>query len=240
RARILGGGATGEVRLMPEGSVEKRAWSHKDAKEDLKTEARVYKLLAENFDVQERFLKFLDYKPDIGKLSLEFMECGTLRDYLKAHAQIAYSQRAAWSRELTQGLEMLHSISVIHMDLTPANMLLNLNLELKIADFACSSVGGTNPSGTGGVRFYPEVTVTFKDDIFAAGSSMYEIFTNDCPCKEICSSQVVELYSMNRFPALSNTSVASTEMANIIRNCWMRIINSAAHLAKQVEQASRD
>ncbi|KAM3419273.1 hypothetical protein BST61_g5210 [Cercospora zeina] len=223
RARILGGGATGEVWLMPEGFVEKRAWSHKDAKEDLKTEARVYKLLAENFDVQERFLKFFDYKPDIGKLSLEFMD-----------------QRAAWSRELTQGLQMLHSISIIHMDLTPANMLLNLNLELKIADFACSSVGGSNPSGTGSVRFYPEVTVTFKDDIFAAGSSMYEIFTNDSPCKEICSSQVVELYSMNRFPALSDTSIAGTEMANIIRDCWMRRIDSAAHLAKQVEQASRN
>lgn len=229
--RNLGGGATGEVWLTREGVAAKRAWKYPWAQEDIRREVRIYKRLAHHFGLHERFLKFLDFDPDAGILSLEYMETGTLRDYLQMETRITYDQQTAWILALAQGLEMLHSVSVIHMDITPANLLLGRNLELKIADFACASVDGARPTGTGGTRFYPGLSSDPLDDIFAVGSTIYEIFTKRSPYREVCSPQVMTLYSLQQFPDLSGVG-----MADIIRECWMRKIASAEHLTRRVQQ----
>jgi serine/threonine protein kinase len=81
---------------------------------------------------------------------------GTLRRYLQTHGQdIAPPQRRLWIQAMAEGLDLLHELNIIHCDLTPHNMFLDDKLELKIADFGCSSFDQSGSMAATDVRFYP-------------------------------------------------------------------------------------
>ncbi|KAF2211868.1 hypothetical protein CERZMDRAFT_42262, partial [Cercospora zeae-maydis SCOH1-5] len=154
-------------------------------------------------------------------LIIDYIENGTLRDYLRAYKHISRSQLHCWILAMAEGLEMLHIHNILHCDFTPANMLLNSSLGLKIADFGCSTINGTTSSGAAGVRFRPcqdwRKLPAKDDDLFALGSSIYEVLTGKPPFEDISSDQVHRLHELRQFADLTGLN-----MADIIRDCWLR------------------
>ena len=151
----------GMVWLLDNGHVAKSPWPGERAKEsqaDLRLEAEVHLRLQTRLgeaDYTGRFVQLISCDPSDSTLTMKYMENGTLRDYLRAQTQIDRSQRHCWILAMAEGLEMLHAHRIIHCDFTPANMLLNRSLGLKIIDFGCSSMDGSMSTGAAGVRFRP-------------------------------------------------------------------------------------
>ena len=73
----------------------------------------------------------------------EFCEAGNLLTYLQEKMEPVFNlkteaQMLAWSYQVAEGMQFLHSRSVIHGDLAARNVLLCSNLTCKIADFGMS------------------------------------------------------------------------------------------------------
>ncbi|KAI4365987.1 hypothetical protein MLD38_021918 [Melastoma candidum] len=87
--------------------------------------------------------------------------------------------------QIVRGFQHIHACNVIHRDLKPGNLFINLDSELKIGDFGLArTAGGASESMTeyGTMRFYraPEVLVSNKNygaavDIWSVGCIMAEI-----------------------------------------------------------------
>lgn len=168
---------------------------------------------------------------------MEYMPHGTLREYLKSNDHdISMDQRFLWIKAVAEGLDLLHSISIIHCDLTPHNIFLDSQFELKIADFGCCSIDQSTSSGGADARFYPpqaswETPVSFDDDLFALGSCIYEVLTGSPPFEHIPSPQVRALHRLQQFPDLAGLC-----FGDVVRDCWLQRAISAKSVYRRVLQ----
>ena len=96
----------------------------------------------------ERIVKILDYEPmttlpgvrrKIGAIVTELVQRGTLNDYLGA-GRISESVTRFYAKQLLSALSHMHSRGVCHLDLKPANILIDWSFGLKVADFGLSSL----------------------------------------------------------------------------------------------------
>ncbi|XP_047044151.1 putative leucine-rich repeat receptor-like protein kinase At2g19210 [Lolium rigidum] len=129
-------------------------------------------------------------------LVYEYMSEGALHEHLRGKENsmrcLTWGQRLHIALESAQGLEYLHkgcNPPLIHRDVKTSNILLNANLEAKIADFgllkAFDSGGDTHVSTARvvGTRGYlaPEYLATYqltsKSDVFSFGVVLLEIVT---------------------------------------------------------------
>ncbi|XP_072959126.1 probable LRR receptor-like serine/threonine-protein kinase At1g05700 [Typha angustifolia] len=132
-------------------------------------------------------------------LVYEYMCEGTLEDHLRGKAGIdrslTWNQRLRIALESAQGLEYLHTgctPPLIHRDVKTNNILLNANLEAKLADFGLSKASNSDTSscistavvGTPGY-LDPQCFVTFKSneksDVYSFGVVLLEVVTGKAP-----------------------------------------------------------
>ncbi|XP_031489250.1 probable LRR receptor-like serine/threonine-protein kinase At1g51810 isoform X2 [Nymphaea colorata] len=124
----------------------------------------------------------------------EYMAGGSLSEILKARAsELTWRKRLQIAIDAATGLEYLHTgckPAVIHRDIKPANILLDENLQAKLADFGLSKAGavdGTEYSayqtkvvGTLGYidpEYLYTQTLTKKSDVYSFGVVLFELIT---------------------------------------------------------------
>ncbi|CAL4980312.1 unnamed protein product [Urochloa decumbens] len=121
-------------------------------------------------------------------LCFEFVPNGSLRDYIAdASCGLRWSTRYRMIRGICEGLHYLHEKNIVHLDLKPANILLDHNMVPKIADFGLSRCFDENQSRDitskliGSVGYLPQEfysgQITFKLDIYSLGVIIFEILT---------------------------------------------------------------
>jgi len=127
-------------------------------------------------------------------LCLEYMPNGSLHDYLSDEScGLDWDRHYKIIKGICFGLHYLHEewnpkTPIIHMDLKPANILLDVNMVPKIADFGLSRMFGeeqirtctTNRFGTLGYmapEYINRGTITKELDIFSLGVIIIEIVT---------------------------------------------------------------
>ncbi|KAI5683313.1 hypothetical protein M9H77_04541 [Catharanthus roseus] len=71
---------------------------------------------------------------------MEYMDRGTLENLIKSGVNFSEEILAKIAYQVVQGLEHLHSHKIIHRDLKPSNLLVNSEMEVKIADFGVSKI----------------------------------------------------------------------------------------------------
>jgi serine/threonine protein kinase len=129
-------------------------------------------------------------------LVYEYMPEGTLQDKLRDNTRIlTWKQRLRIAYESALGLEYLHkgcNPPLVHRDVKTNNILLNANLEAKIADFGLSrdfnmdgsSLISTTVVGTPGYldpEYYTSFKLSQKSDVFSFGVVLLEIITGQPP-----------------------------------------------------------
>ncbi|XP_037473241.1 leucine-rich repeat receptor-like serine/threonine-protein kinase At2g14510 [Triticum dicoccoides] len=133
-------------------------------------------------------------------LVYEYMSEGALDEHLRGKDNntrtLSWRQRLLIALESAQGLEYLHkgcNPPLIHRDVKTSNILLNTNLEAKIADFgllkAFNNDSDTHVStarvvGTPGYvdpEYYATFQLTSKSDVFSFGVVLLEIVTGQPP-----------------------------------------------------------
>jgi serine/threonine protein kinase len=218
KGTFISTGVSGYVELLKNGTVLKSP--RPDEESACKMEATIYELLGRH----NRLVPMLGYSSE--GLNLEYMENGNVRDYLKEHKDVSMEQRLQWAQEAAEGLQLLHSRGIIHCDTKPRNFLLDANLNLKIADFAGSCFKGSKSYACESSRYYLprdwRECPTVITDLFALGSTIYQILTGTDPYEELESHDVERLYQERKFP-----DVLDLPCGEVITKCWLCQFGSA-------------
>ncbi|XP_066510831.1 LIM domain kinase 2-like [Hoplias malabaricus] len=85
-------------------------------------------------------LKFIGvlYKDKRLNLITEFIEGGTLKDFIRDMDPFPWRQRVSFAKGIACGMAYLHSMSIIHRDLNSHNCLVKLDNTVVVADFGLS------------------------------------------------------------------------------------------------------
>uniref|UniRef100_A0AAY4CHF6 LIM domain kinase 2 n=1 Tax=Denticeps clupeoides TaxID=299321 RepID=A0AAY4CHF6_9TELE len=84
-----------------------------------------------------RFIGVL-YKDKRLNLITEFIEGGTLKDFIRDMDPFPWEQRVSFAKGIASGMAYLHSMSIIHRDLNSHNCLVKLDNTVVVADFGLS------------------------------------------------------------------------------------------------------
>jgi len=223
------------VELLPCGYVLKSAYpdieGRRQSLRDIEREFQIYQRLPRH----DRLLQMIRYSPDEG-LVLEYMPGGNLREHLRGPtaADIPIPQRLQWACDAAEGLQVLHSHNIIHCDIKTENFLLDSALRLRIIDFSGSSIDEKWASAFEGARFClprsldePSTTIT---DLFALGSTIYEIMTGKQPYEDLSDDEVEARYKQLLFP-----SVATIPCGEVIIACWCSKLKSANEVLELIK-----
>uniref|UniRef100_A0A9J8BJZ2 LIM domain kinase 2 n=1 Tax=Cyprinus carpio carpio TaxID=630221 RepID=A0A9J8BJZ2_CYPCA len=87
-------------------------------------------------------LKFIGvlYKDKRLNLITEFIEGGTLKDFIRDTDSFPWEQRVSFAKSISSGMAYLHSMSIIHRDLNSHNCLVKLDNTVVVADFGLSRI----------------------------------------------------------------------------------------------------
>lgn len=232
QGELISGGLTGIVELLDDDTALKAPFPGPEMEHnirDIAKEASIYRRIGPH----PRLVQMLHNSRE--GLVLEYMRNGDLKTYLQNHTSIPTSLKLKWADQVAEAVDLMHRNGIIHCDIKPRNFLLDTSLDIKIIDFSGSSLDGSKSSSGEGTRFYlprhwkEQSTVT--TDLFALGSTLYEIFQGTSPYQDVPSDEVERLFTLQEFPDVSGIACG-----NIIRQCWLSQIDSAA----DVQAAIRD
>lgn len=119
-------------------------------------------------------------------LSTEYCAGGTL-DQLLYKDNLDYKRASKYILEIARGLAYTHSRQVYHRDVKPANILLDENDEVKLADFGTGIFMTDRTTDRVGTAYYmaPEIfegnAPSVQADIYSLGITAYEVLSNKRP-----------------------------------------------------------
>ncbi|KAH7333276.1 kinase-like domain-containing protein, partial [Rhexocercosporidium sp. MPI-PUGE-AT-0058] len=154
-------------------------------------------------------------------VALEYAPHGHIESYLRSHHDTSDECRIGLAQEAIEAVVFVHSKCIIHSDLAARQLLLDSKFRVKINDFGFSSfsdgdvLGFENSSHQLPRYLDSDMLSTVQSDLFALGSTLYEIMTGKRPHEGIPDDTITKLYSKGTFPA-----VASILCGDVITGCW--------------------
>lgn len=217
-ARCLGTGSSGSVFVYSEEHVIKVFSDDIEGQKDFDREREIFKDLKSQ-PPSRYIVQFVVAWPD--GLILERL-CSTLRFQLRDNKQhITVDTRMCWIVEAQRALEFLHEKGIMHGDVGCHNYLVNKHGHIKLCDFAgsmrkwettrvCYEVRGQHPE-------YRIGEATPKTEIFALGSTIFEIYTSRAPYLEDTDDVVMDKYNDGDFPL---SELECPTVRAIVQKCW--------------------
>ncbi|KZO91327.1 kinase-like protein [Calocera viscosa TUFC12733] len=173
-------------------------------------------------------------------LYLPYMENGDLMTYLELHGtKTTPAQRMKWAFQLTLAILYLHEQRIFHTDLRPPNILIDAELNLKVADFEGASFDGhggtacvTPQYSTKQYGFYASLTddKLREVDIFCLAGLLYVIQTGMEPFEAFEEdAQFLEAYGQQNFPDMSGVA-----LGDLIEDIWRGDITNAKDILVRI------
>ncbi|XP_012886575.1 PREDICTED: proto-oncogene serine/threonine-protein kinase mos [Dipodomys ordii] len=150
--------------------------------------------------------------------------------------QLSVQKSFKYSLDVAKGLLFLHSQSIVHLDLKPANILISEQDVCKIGDFGCSEKleelhgSRARPPPLGGTYTHraPELLIgdpiTPKADIYSFGITLWQMVTRDVPYSGDRQYVLYSVVASNLRPSLAKTvftdSLLGQKLETLIRCCW--------------------
>ncbi|KAL3641041.1 Serine/threonine-protein kinase sty46 [Castilleja foliolosa] len=196
-------------------------------------------------------------RPPLLCIVTEYMPGGSVYDFL--HKQKGIFKLPAILKaaiDISKGMSYLHQNNIIHRDLKAANLLMDENEVVKIADFGVSRVqleSGVMTAETGTYRWMaPEVIehkpYNHKADVFSFGVVLWELLTGKVPYAHLSPLQaavgVVQEGLRPTIPACTHPLVVE-----LLERCWKQqpslrpefseIIDILQYIAKKIFEDER-
>ncbi|XP_039724850.1 proto-oncogene serine/threonine-protein kinase mos [Pteropus medius] len=153
-----------------------------------------------------------------------------------AREQLNLAKCLKYALDVVNGLQFLHSQSIVHLDLKPANILISEQDVCKIGDFGCSEkledllCFQTPPYHLGGTYTHraPELlkgeTVTPKADIYSFAITLWQMTTKEVPYIGERQYVLYAVVAYNLRPSLAaavfTDSIPGRRLEKIIQGCW--------------------
>lgn len=133
----------------------------------LVVEERIYQRLKEH-GAHRGLLQY--HGPYDSGIRLEYACNHTLGSFLRKHADNDFEQRISWGEQIASALGILHSLGIIHGDLTANNIFLSKELDIKVADFGGSSLDNSELLvAVAASHRYPGPELSTQIDVFSFG-----------------------------------------------------------------------
>ncbi|KAG9456525.1 hypothetical protein H6P81_001033 [Aristolochia fimbriata] len=214
--RMLGRGAFGNVYYgqMKNGNevAVKMLTQNVQASTEFQTEVKLLMTL-----YHRHLVPFVGYCADgeYRALILEYMARGNLENLLSVQDHekeiLSWDQRVHIALDVAQGLEYLHVFCkppIIHRDVKAANILLNENLEAKLADFGICKVFTddhythvtTQVRGTHGYldpEYFNSNNLNEKTDVYGYGVVLLELITGRPAITQITQDDDFDIYKIS-------------------------------------------
>ena len=186
----------------------------------------------------KRIARCLDWGSDF--IDLGYESCGDLESYLKK-VQVSGRVRCRMARQAVEAVVFIHSKNVIHSDLSARQYLLGKGRNnVRLSDFGGSSLQGSEALVMkNATHFLPrdeELPNSVQSDLFALGSTLYEIFLGRRPYEGVQDEEVQRLYSAKEFPALSE--IAYPQWRIVIQKCWTCEYKHASDILNDIASVS--
>jgi hypothetical protein len=196
--RELGQGGMGSVFLARHASLSTRA-AVKVLSPGLESEESFRQRFRREAELQAQLkhpnvARVLDYLEAERQwfLIVDYLDRGSLGDVLARGEKVPREQALAWTRQALAGLGHAHQKGIVHRDVKPANLLLNENDEVAVADFGIARADASPGLTTTGIAIgtpqymSPEQILTpdrvdHRADIYSLGVVFYELLTGRKP-----------------------------------------------------------
>ncbi|EEQ31276.1 conserved hypothetical protein [Microsporum canis CBS 113480] len=155
----------------------------------------------------------LSVSPSKDFIDLEFYENGNLKQYVDRHrAHITETTLKGWTYQMIEGIAYVHSKGVRHADIRLDQWLLDGTFTARMSDFNASGfdpqpglgLDGKLALGLEKPSHYlprdPEVDSTVQSDLFALGSSLYELMAGRSPYEELDDGSIGLLFEKSASP----------------------------------------
>ncbi|KMU81587.1 hypothetical protein DIZ76_010018 [Coccidioides immitis] len=241
---LLGAGVTSHVEAIDQNTALKKAplWDNtymdNSALRDIQTERLIYQRLGHH----PRICKYI--RPVHRGMVLERLG-DSLRKrlvltYQKAGEVPSHELALRWSIQAAEGIAYIHSKGVLQGDIGCYNMLLDDEDNLKLCDFAGSSIDGSPTTVLHGTRsqLWVESEIPSNDnapptiacELFALGSAIHEIWTTRQPYEELEDNEVEKCYKQKQFP------IIDLPVSEIIYKCWLEQYTAADEVVAELQQ----
>ncbi|KAM1233910.1 hypothetical protein ACFX13_003635 [Malus domestica] len=160
----------------------------------------------------------------------EYMPGGSVYDYLhKQKGVFKLPSLLKVAIDVSKGMTYLHQNNIIHRDLKAANLLMDENEVVKVADFGVARVksqSGVMTAETGTYRWMaPEVIehkpYDHKADIFSFGVVLWELLTGKLPYEYLTPLQAaVGVAQKGLRPTIPKN--APPKLAELLEKCWQQ------------------
>ncbi|KAG4441511.1 hypothetical protein IFR05_003038 [Cadophora sp. M221] len=182
----------------------------------LEREKSIYERLGHDHD------GVLRYYGNLGNaLILQYACHGSIRQYYASQAKpVSLSLQLRWVEQITASVAFIHSRNVLHGDISCNNVLLDEDLNAKLGDFAGSSMDGQDPLICYETSHeHPEIIgISTGSELFALGSTFYEIMTGSKPYQELSDTEITRAYKEGKYPSLVPLAVFN----DTVHKCWTR------------------
>lgn len=213
---FLAAGVSGFVFEVSDSAVVKVPSSNEESRHALEVECAIYKRLG----FHPHITKLLYTQK--GMLVLERLQYPLRKRLwdLRDAGQFPPARHVLrWAIQITQALHYLHSRGVFQVDIGPHNVLLDWEENVKLSDFAGSSIDGSNPTVQPSTRSehpnIPTIPPSVQSEIFALGSMLYEVETTRKAYHDKTEMEIEELFCAGKFPDTSGLM-----LAEVITKCW--------------------
>ena len=176
-------------------------------------------------------------------LVTEFMHGGSMLSFLHKNAPLKLSQIVKYSIGVALGLDYLHKINIVHRDVKTANLLMDENDVVKIADFGVARVmskDGAMTAETGTYRWMaPEVIAhqlyNHKCDVYSFAITLWELVTGgDMPYSGYTPLQAaVGVVQRGMRPTIPQS--CHPVLAHTIQYSWQADMNTRSEFEQIVE-----
>jgi serine/threonine protein kinase len=228
-------GISGVVVEAPDLTVIKRPFPGEASEAQLEIERRIYERLGQH----PYITKFIAAHPnEIVLERLQYPLRKRLLELRRANERPAIQTILRWARQIAQAFRHVHSCGVLQVDIGTYNVLLDWNEDVKLCDFAGSSLDGSEPTVAPSAHStHPRISIThpsIRSELFAVGSMLYEMETTYEPYNDKNDGELEELFDADHYPEVGNLT-----LGEVIIKCWTGQYVDASEIVMDIGQIEK-